>query len=251
MAHVDYSGRMAEVYDAGRALSAPALAMWTEAAARHLPADAGVVLDLGAGTGRFSSALAARLGAAVVALEPAAGMRARAGAAAGDGVAVVGARAEQLPFDAGTFGGVWASQVLHHVPDLDACAHELRRVLAPVGVVLVRGMLGDMATSWPLAPYFPGAVTIVERRYPRLAELGTRLGAAGLGVRAHERLAQVTAAGPEDLAARTALRADSALALLPDDEFAAGLATLRRDVERGRLSGPAVEVLDLVAFAPL
>ncbi|HTZ07872.1 MAG TPA: class I SAM-dependent methyltransferase [Acidimicrobiales bacterium] len=248
MARVDYSGRMAEVYDAGRHLSDGTLSLWTEAAARHL--GPGPVLDLGSGTGRFSAALSSRLGVPVVAVEPAAGMRVRAAASAPAGVWVVGGRAEALPLGPARFGGVWASQVLHHVGDLGASARELRRVLAPGGTVLVRGMLGDLGATWPLAPYFPGAVTLVHRRYPRLEALVAALAEAGLVLRAHERIRQVTAPDPGALAARTALRADSALAQLPDDEFHAGLAVLRRDVERGRLTGPVTEVLDLAVFAP-
>jgi hypothetical protein len=45
------------------------------------------------------------------------------------------------------------------------------------------------------------------------------------------------------------LRARSNLAALPDEEFRAGLAALRRDVAAGRVERPLVDDLDLVVFA--
>jgi SAM-dependent methyltransferase len=95
------------------------------------------VLDLGAGPG-FASEMLARLGYAVVAVDP--DLRALVvnrqrpsfDASRIDGtVAVVGSRAEALPFADATFDGVVGLNVLHHVPDLTAVTRELARVLKP------------------------------------------------------------------------------------------------------------------------
>ena len=76
---VDYSGRMASVYRAGRSLPVSVVTAWVDAAVRHVDRDAaGVVCDLGSGTGRFSAVLASCLGPPLVAIEPAAGMREQA-----------------------------------------------------------------------------------------------------------------------------------------------------------------------------
>jgi ubiquinone/menaquinone biosynthesis C-methylase UbiE len=253
MAHVDYSGPMAEVYDAGRSLAPAVVDVWAEAARRRLGERGSTawghpLLDLGAGTGRFSDALSTRIGVPVVALEPAPPMRDQARLRAGALVRHVGGRAEHLPFGAATFSGVWASQVLHHVADLERCARELRRVLVPTGLVLVRGMLGPLGEQWPLAPYFPGAVEIAEERFPGLAEIAARFASAGLALLAHDRITQVTAPDPQALVQRAAWRADSTLAMLADDEFEAGLAHLQRAVDESDVEGPVIETLDLVVF---
>lgn len=49
----DLSGRMSQVYDTGRALSAEVLAQWTAAVARHLADEGGDILYLGSGTPAF------------------------------------------------------------------------------------------------------------------------------------------------------------------------------------------------------
>jgi ubiquinone/menaquinone biosynthesis C-methylase UbiE len=84
------------------------------------------VLDLGAGTGTWATALASWYGISVVAVEPSAAMRARSrwrGMLAGHATA--------LPLGPATIDGAWLSTVIHHLPDLPAAARELRRVLQP------------------------------------------------------------------------------------------------------------------------
>ena len=104
-----------------------------------LPAQGGAALDIGAGRGIASYALA-RDGFAVTALEP-------------DGSALVGADAirqlshdsglpisvcqefsEQLPFADAQFDVVFARAVLHHTRDLRGACKEFLRVLKPGGV---------------------------------------------------------------------------------------------------------------------
>jgi ubiquinone/menaquinone biosynthesis C-methylase UbiE len=240
---------MAQVYDRGRTLPEASVRAWVAAAGRHLPAGTDPVLDLGAGTGRFSVPLAAGLETSIIGLEPAGGMRAEAVTkASASGFALVAGTAEALPFGDRTFRGVWASQVVHHLPDLDACAHELRRVLVVGGRLLVRGLYEDVATRWTLGRYFPEAVAITEDRFPSLAAIRQGLGSAGFEEMAHDQIDQIVAETTDAFYRRTALRADSALALVPDVEFEAGLSRLRADIEQGSLSGPVSESLDLLVF---
>ncbi|MGH9096509.1 MAG: class I SAM-dependent methyltransferase [Acidimicrobiales bacterium] len=249
MAHADYDGIMAQVYDRGRRLPDASVRTWVVAAARHLPSGPGPVLDLGAGTGRFSVPLAEGLETTVVGLEPAGGMRAEAVTkAASSGVALVAGTAEALPFRDRTFRGVWASQVIHHLPDLDACARELRRVLVDGGRLLVRGLYVDVSTRWCLGRYFPEAVAITEERFPSIAAIRQGLASAGFEELAHDQIDQVVAETTDAFYRRTALRADSALALMPDVEFEAGLSRLGAEIEQGSLRGPVSESLDLLVF---
>ena len=113
---------------------------WT-AVRQLLPASRGRALDVGAGRGIASFALA-KDGFQVTALEP-------------DGSALVGAQAirslavasglpievtqefsERLPFDDGQFDVVFARAVLHHTSDLSAACREFLRVLKPGGVLV-------------------------------------------------------------------------------------------------------------------
>src|SRR5688572_3346008 len=93
-------------------------------------APAGLLLDLGCGTGAHTIRLARR-GYRVVGTEltfP--GARAAANRLTAEGFAplVVVADAEHLPFKERSFHTVWASLLLHHFPVLDRVPSEMRRV---------------------------------------------------------------------------------------------------------------------------
>jgi SAM-dependent methyltransferase len=144
---------MAAGYDRGRGLRSRDVEKWMAAASPYLPSAGGRILDLGAGTGRFSAVLAESCGAEVFACEPSAAMRAALRSNLPDALLVAGT-AEAVPFRAGVFDAVWASQVVHHVRDLPAFAAGLRHVLRPQGHLLIRGGFGSVQ-ELPLYRYFP------------------------------------------------------------------------------------------------
>lgn len=90
------------------------------------------VLDLGAGTGKLTSTLAAA-GHRVTALDPSEGMLAVLARSLPQVRAVVGP-AEQLPFDDGSFDAVTVAQAWHWL-DHEAAAAECARVLRPGGLL--------------------------------------------------------------------------------------------------------------------
>jgi SAM-dependent methyltransferase len=114
-----------------------------EAARAQLLAGAqGRVLEIGAGTG-----LNARHypeGVEVTFTEPDPRMARR--------VHMLQARAEELPFDDGSFDTVVSTLVLCSVDDLERSLREIRRVLAPGGTLLflehVRGAEGSRLARW-------------------------------------------------------------------------------------------------------
>ncbi|MEZ2129484.1 MULTISPECIES: class I SAM-dependent methyltransferase [unclassified Sinorhizobium] len=112
-----------------------------KAIAALLPAPNGKALDLGAGRGISSYALA-RDGWNVTALEPDSSDLVGAGAihslsrASGLKIDVVGEFSEQLPFADNTFDVVNCRQVLHHARDLPQTCREIFRVLKPGGIMI-------------------------------------------------------------------------------------------------------------------
>lgn len=101
----------------------------------------GRALDLGAGNGIMSYALAAD-GWQVTAVEPdpsalvGAGAIRQLAAETGTSIDVVEAFGEAIPLDAANFDVVIARQVLHHAADLEAFCREMARLVRPGGVVV-------------------------------------------------------------------------------------------------------------------
>lgn len=155
-----------------------------------LPPPAGWALDLGAGRGIASYALA-RDGWRVAALEPDAspvvGTDAIQGLAQQLGLDVTAVQqyGETLPFRDGSFALVYARAALHHARDLGQLTREVARVLGPAGrfvairehVVSDAGQLEAFLETHPLHRLYGG-----EHAYT-LGEYLDALRAAGLEVR--------------------------------------------------------------------
>lgn len=130
-------------YDQPRTVAAERFARSPEwqAVLECLPKPRGRALEIGAGHGMASAALA-RTGWKVTALEPDPSELVGAGAIrqlaqeTGLDIRVVEAFGEELPFSDGEFDLVLARQVLHHARDLPQLCRELARVVRPGGRVL-------------------------------------------------------------------------------------------------------------------
>ncbi|MBK7192355.1 MAG: class I SAM-dependent methyltransferase [Myxococcales bacterium] len=147
------------------------------------------VLELAAGTGAFTAAIAPEVGA-LIATDYAQAMvdalAARVRAAGLTNVTCARADLYELPYPAARFDAVVAANVLHLVPDLPAALASVRRVLRPDGVLVAptylhRGTFTAAALSRVMAVTgFPG-----HRRFDAVG-LAAALAAAGFAVVAAE-----------------------------------------------------------------
>jgi SAM-dependent methyltransferase len=154
-------GDVADRYERARPL-------YPESALSELAARCGVgpgtaVLDLGAGTGKLTRQLVA-VGADVVALEPAAGMRRRLEAEV-PGVPVLDGTAEDIPLPDASMEVITAGQAFHWF-DTHRALDEIARVLRPAGWLALlwneRPASGWAAGLWDLRTELTGGT----RTYP-------------------------------------------------------------------------------------
>ncbi len=214
-------GAVAEAYARGRPGYPPDAVRW--AVGDALP---GAVLDLGAGTGKLTEALAALPGPpAVVAVEPDPAMRARIAEAA-PAVQVLAGSAEALPLADASVDAVVAGQAWHWF-DGARVGPEVARVLRRGGSVGALWNRRDEREQW-LARYGD----IVGERYGtatwRPAFAGIR-DAAGFAAVEDAEFAHVVHLPPAGLVAMAA--SHSFVALLPAAERAAVLAKVERLAE--------------------
>ncbi|MET9225989.1 methyltransferase domain-containing protein [Lentzea sp. NPDC003310] len=231
-----YDVREATSYRVAREISLEGLSSWRDAVAPYF-APGRAVVDLGAGTGLFTRAFGTWFPeVSVVAVEPAADMR------AASGLPMLAGDAAAIPLPDGSADVVWLSTVIHHVRDLGAAGAELRRVLRPGGVVVLRSLFRERHGGIGLFRFFPEAARALSG-FPTVEEVASGLGFA---VARLEAVPQVTASSLADKASTLRQEADTLLRALSAEEFEAGRERLLRAAAQE--SGPVVDHLDLLVL---
>lgn len=250
MEKVDYDDRQHAVYAQGRAVSPAMMAAWMAIFARHAPGQRPLaVLDLGSGTGRFTPALARTFGGPVYGVEPSPRMRHMAQGSSGHpAVTYLAGSAERIPLAADSCDVVLMYLVLHHVPDREAAAAGIARVLRPGGRVLIRSTFADRMPDLWWHQFFPRAAEIEKEMFPTVSQVGEAFCAAGLKILALEPVSERFAGSMAESAARLRLRAISTFEYLTEQETARGFAALDAAVAAETSPQPVDGVSDLLVL---
>lgn len=223
---IDYNGQLAEVYESGRALSPEAEATWFHAIKGHV-AGKSTVVDVGAGTGRFSRLLTRVAEWYVIAAEPAARMRSIGAEISGDlDVSWVGARAEYLPFGPGSVDVIWTAFATHYF-DLPSAGEEFARVLAPKGRLLIWHAYDEVQQQLEWYRWFPSAYENDKGRIQTAVAVSEILRDQGLELLESATHQMFMAADLDALADRLEHRSISTLRLIDDAEFEKGIKDIR------------------------
>ena len=251
MARIPYDDQTAEAFKAVREIPRDGLRHWRDAIRRHLSPFPGMTLaDIGAGTGAFSAAFSDWFGLSILAIEPSAAMRVQIPRR--PGIQVLEGDASALPLPDDSADGAWLSLVIHHIPDLEAAAREIRRVLRPGAPVLIRQGFPGRLDRVELVHWFPETARIVDT-YPSLEQTCQAFGAAGFS---QDALEQVPEIYPTSLAefltqVDTFRRADTTMRSLTEEEFLRGKERIRRavqDAEETPSPEPRSNWLDLLVL---
>ena len=246
---VNYDDHQWAVYEQGRRLSPERTDLWTRVFARYIDsATRPTILDLGSGTGLYSELLAESLAATVIGVEPSERMREVAEREhSHPRVRYVAGAAEQIPLPDDACDAALLSNVLHHVPDIEACSTELKRVVRRGGLILVRGSLRGARVAF--LDYFPAARLIALEQSPPARDVIAAFTRNGFRHVETERIEQQTAPSLHAYYERVKLRAISTLELISDAEFKAGIARMRRAADWEESPRPVVEDVDLVVLS--
>jgi SAM-dependent methyltransferase len=192
--------------------------------------DARTVINVGAGTGSYEPT-----DPHVVAVEPAAAMRARRDPALPPAIDAV---AEALPFDDDSFDAALAVLTIHHWPDLETGLAELRRV-ARERVVIMTADPAALADLWVTA-YAPEFHQAESRRYPSLERIAAALGGGEVESRVlripldcTDGFTDSLYGRPEAMLEPAVRRAQSAWSFVDDEAQARFVAKLSADLESG------------------
>jgi SAM-dependent methyltransferase len=244
---IDYDDKLWKGYAEGRALPRHSIAVWMDAVARYAgPKRPLTVLDLGAGTGRFSPSLAEWFGGPIYGVEPAARMRKVAETAnAHPAVTYLAGRAEEIPLSDASCDLAFLFFALHHFDDLPVAAAELGRVVRPSGIVAIRSQFSDRLHDIAWRRYFPRALEIERQVFPTVDETTGAFRAARFEPIALDEVESEVAPTPAAHLDRLRHRAISTLELLTEAEVEAGFAAMERAVASAQ-PRPVRDVGDLL-----
>jgi ubiquinone/menaquinone biosynthesis C-methylase UbiE len=215
-------------YEVGRALASDATDALMAFLRVHVAQPVTLIVDLGSGTGRFSTALSEAFAAQVLGVEPATNMRATAAAKPHPPtVRFIPGRAESIPLDDSMADLVFMSQVLHHLVDGPKALREIRRVLKTEGKLCVRQATRENLDCYIYQRFFPAARAVDERRLPTRDKLVSLAKSRQFRTVAIETLGYEIAPTAAEYVEKIALRTYSDLECIDDGSFHEGLKAFR------------------------
>jgi hypothetical protein len=139
------------------------------------------------------------------------------------------------------------STVIHHLSDLNACARELRRVLARGAPIMIRNSFAGRLEEVELFRHFPAAAAVAAK-WPTLEETVSTFADAGF---AESSITRVREDRWQHLRrvrdfAVSMRHTDSALAPISDTDFEEGLANIDAAIAKGQRPRP--ESVDFVSL---
>lgn len=239
----------AQRYDSARSLPSETKSLWLEAVRSAIP-DGAIkrVLDLGCGTGRFTSALAETFGCSVVAVEPSKAMLDVASAGGEANVQWKHGDAGNIPLEDHSVDLVFMSQVFHHLPNLEPALDEINRVLTPGGYLAIRNGTREHNPELHWLRFFPQARKIEDARTPFAREINAAVTRKHFVLVSHQTIHQLFAASYAEYFEKISGRGLSALIAISDKEFNDGREEFKRWVDQQPQDAAVYEPVDLFVF---
>jgi ubiquinone/menaquinone biosynthesis C-methylase UbiE len=236
-------------YDRGRDHGPQVLNLWMNVVSSHLEGQRiNTILDLGCGTGRFSEALAVRFDAEVVGIDPSKKMLEQARRKRRDRrIRYEIGCGESIPLPHNSVDLIFMSMIFHHFDDPRCAARECRRVLRNRATGFLRAGTRERISSYPYVEFFPKSRPILEDCLPTSNFVSEVFEGAGFRTVTQEVVTQQIAQSYAAYAEKLSVGADSILASLSPNEFAAGMQALRSHA--ARIDDQAVfEPIDVFVF---
>ena len=168
----DYS-MIASRYDRVREMRRENIDVWVSALSEYGSIEAmSDVLEIGAGTGRFTTPLCRKTRAHITALDLSQDMLKLAkGKKLSEHVNWIRGNAESLPFPGSTFDCVFMMFTLQHIADRTQALREIYRVLRPQGRLIIGTASHGQFRREIVSKYFPDLLTIDLARFPTIPKL--------------------------------------------------------------------------------
>jgi len=191
------------------------------------------VLEVGCGTGAYSTAIAEAGSCKVYAMDLSRQMLGRASAR--DAIVYLQASAASLPFADHTLDMIFSVNVVHHLRDVADFFRESFRILGPGGIFCTAtDSQAIIERRQPLSRYWPATVPVELERYHDMEALRGELALAGFRS-IDECEGRSSFSIPDSEPYRD--KAFSCLQLISEEEFTRGLRAMESDLRAGPMQG--------------
>lgn len=250
MTNVYSEAETASRYDFARSLPSQTITLWLDSLRDAVPATAiEKILDLGCGTGRFTSALAETFGGKAVGVEPSAAMLDIARARPDLNVEWRLGHAENIPMPDEAVDLVFISQVFHHFVEPQRALREIHRVLTQAGYLAIRNGTREHNDELAWLRFFPEAYEIEQQRTPSSQEIDEMVSAQSFVSLSHRVIHQLFASSYVEYFEKISRRALSALAAISDEAFHRGVQEFQEWANLQPRDVAVYEPVDLFIFS--
>ena len=245
-----YAGKdAAQRYNAARHLPEETKLVWINGLKEFLPSvSVEKCLDLGCGTGRFTSVLASVFECPVIGVEPSEAMLDVARSEPVPGVEWKLGSAEAIPLDDNSVGVVFMSQVFHHLRQPLQALQEIYRVLTPDGCLIVRNGTLENNEEIEWLECFPEARELDNNRLLTREALVETVCGQFFELLTQQTYHQFFASSYHEYYEKIGGRGLSSLIAIDDAAFARGMARFREWVDQQPQDLPVYEPVDAFVF---
>ncbi len=241
---------ISKIYSEARELPPETMKLWLDTISEGVSNPVETILDLGCGEGRFSAPLARRFGAEVVGIDSSRKMLSVANNRdrTVKQVSYLLGCGEKIPLGDNQVSLVFMSMVYHHLTDLDKTISEIRRVLSSEGYLLIRNTTWEDINRIEFLNFFPRSKQIDLQRMPEESQVISKFRAGGFGLVSCRVMEQVFAQNYLEYFSKICKRGLSALAMIPDEEFEAGLLDFKKYCRQKPVEAKVRESIHLFVF---
>ena len=236
-------------YDSARSLPEQSQALWLNILKSLIPKQKiGRILDLGCGTGRFTSDLGKAFECPVIGVEPSRAMLSLVPNRHSRDIEWREGQAENIPLENNEVDLVFMSQVMHHLVHPERAFREINRVLTSAGYLVIRNSTREHLEDFEWLRFFPGAFEIETKRLPSQKELTESVCRGSFEPVEQQTVFQLFADSYTEYFEKISRRGLSALIAISDEAFQNGLEKFQNWVIRQPQTRQIYEPVNLFVF---
>jgi len=235
-------------YNIGRNLPDETMNIWLDKIELYVPkSEINYIIDLGCGTGRFTSKLMERYYSNIVGIDPSEKMLFEAKKTINSKkIDFQLGNAEHIPINDNLADLIYLSMVYHHINNRIKAIHEIKRVLKANKYVFIRNSTIDLLDQVPYLNYFPTAIDINKNRLPYQKDIIELFCINGFQLIKNNTVKQMFSTSGIEYYEKIKQRSLSDLTLISDEEYNYGINKLYDDFKG--INDPIFESIDYFVF---